>query len=301
MTEHEWIEGDDSNARRALIAELYPTHSYDEIRKALGERGFSPSRLQHDLRDLKREGKIIRKVPPEMRKGHDKTVTDQPLTDLHFKVLSFLDEFPSGVERPRLQSEVKATTLQVDECLSMLSSLNFIRFDPLVDRWQIMMRGRAALKQPVLVKPPEPKPEEPTTWYPCDYVDERGKKCDKRFASSMGVTVHKAMMHKVKSPSASGGPPLMPKEKFACDVEGCKFVACSMQGLNHHKTSMHGKKAKVKTPSSASPSGTIVPTETTVSIPAPVDAFAGLAKLLAELNAIPGIKVSISISLGVSQ
>jgi DNA-binding HxlR family transcriptional regulator len=73
MIEHEWVEGDDVNDRLALIAELYPTHSYDEIKKALTERGFSPSRLIHDLRELEEEGKIVRKVPPERRRGRGRS------------------------------------------------------------------------------------------------------------------------------------------------------------------------------------------------------------------------------------
>jgi hypothetical protein len=87
--------------------------------------------------------------------------------------------------------------------------------------------------------PTAPPSDEPTTWYVCDHLDEQGNKCGKRFASPMGLTVHKAMMHTVKDATAPERPIRGPKGDYPCDVEGCTFVASNAQGLQHHKTSKH--------------------------------------------------------------
>jgi len=63
MTEHEWVEGDDVEARRTFIAELYPTRTVTDLKEDLRSRGYSYRAISKDIAVLVKEGRIKRKGP----------------------------------------------------------------------------------------------------------------------------------------------------------------------------------------------------------------------------------------------
>ncbi len=78
---------------------------------------------------------------------------DKPLEDLHFEVLRALDEFPRGLDVGGLQKAIGKMPVGVHQAAGYLSELGLARCDELTHRYQITMKGKAALKQPVLVRP----------------------------------------------------------------------------------------------------------------------------------------------------
>jgi predicted transcriptional regulator/RNase P subunit RPR2 len=141
-----------------------------------------------------------------------------------------------------------------------------------------------ATKEEAISKDSPPGQPSPRKKFVCD-------KCDppEDFPSARSIHSHKATVHS-------------PVKYRTCKKCGKVFATPGAKGI--HEKTCKGKPPLVQPdipigPAIGNPLGEIVsvegPTEYTP------DPFANFAKLLAELNAIPGVRVSISISLGVVQ
>ena len=173
---------------------------------------------------------------------------------------------------------------------------------------------------------PAAAPDEPKIWYVCDHVDKDGIKCGRRFASQHALVVHSAMAHGDKAKEAhapekprrrTGRPSVVDSaaiDKQIVELYPTCTVTMLVKRLGLRRKVVEAKIYKLikqgrlnyKLPRRPKPS---VPTkDEAISKDSPTgtpeksdsNPFSGLAKLLAELNAIPGVKVSISISLGVN-